>query len=138
MSLQGMTGFARSRVEDQTATAQWELRSVNGRGLDIRIRMPQGMERFEPAVRAALQKSFARGSLNATLAFSNFAGATQPSINEALLHHYANAAIRLHEMTGVALAAADGLLRLPGVIESGSTETVDDEERGALILKALE
>ena len=60
MALQSMTGFA--RLDGQTGHHQWawELRSVNGKGLDVRLRLPQGFERLEAEARRILSVRFAR------------------------------------------------------------------------------
>ena len=51
MSLQSMTGFARASGETAMASVTWELRSVNGKSIELRLRLPQGMERIEPPAR---------------------------------------------------------------------------------------
>ena len=53
MTLQSMTGFARAAQESDGAAIAWELKSVNGKGLEVRFRLPPGMERLEPALRQA-------------------------------------------------------------------------------------
>jgi uncharacterized protein (TIGR00255 family) len=62
-----MTGFA--RLDGQSGRYQWawELRSVNGKGLDVRLRLPAGFERLEPDVRRIMAVYFARGNIQATL-----------------------------------------------------------------------
>ena len=56
MTLSSMTGFARVGGGQDAFTWTWELRSVNGRGLDLRCRLPAGYEALEVAVRAAAAK----------------------------------------------------------------------------------
>ena len=141
MNLQSMTGFARAVGEHDGASIAWEVKSVNGKSVEVRLRLPQGFERLEPAVRQTLQKRFSRGNFQATLTVGRAAGQqVQPVVNEVFLRDLAGLAKRLQEQFGVAPATADGLLSLRGVLdipESNETEEV----RAALdaaILSALE
>jgi uncharacterized protein (TIGR00255 family) len=67
-----MTGFARSEGLALSGTLSWvwELRSVNGKGLDVRLRLPPGLEALEPKVRQAAADRLARGNINMTLTVS--------------------------------------------------------------------
>ena len=141
MNLQSMTGFARAVAEHDGASIAWEVKSVNGKSVEVRLRLPQGFERLEPAVRQTLQKRFSRGNFQATLTVGRAAGQqVQPVVNEVFLRDLAGLAKRLQDQFGVAPATADGLLSLRGVLdipESNETEEV----RAALdaaILSALE
>ncbi|WP_192258968.1 YicC/YloC family endoribonuclease [Mesorhizobium caraganae] len=141
MNLQSMTGFARAVAEHDGASIAWEVKSVNGKSVEVRLRLPQGFERLEPAVRQTLQKRFSRGNFQATLTVGRAAGQqVQPVVNEVFLRDLAGLAKRLQDQFGVAPATADGLLSLRGVLdipESNETEEV----RAALdtaILAALE
>ena len=141
MNLQSMTGFAREAAEHDGAAIAWEVKSVNGKSVEVRLRLPQGFERLEPAVRQTVQKRFSRGNFQATLTVGRAAGQqAQPVVNEAFLKDLAGLAKRLQEQFGVAPATADGLLSLRGVLDI--PETVETEEaRAALdaaILAALE
>lgn len=132
MKLQSMTGFARVAAEHDGAAFAWEVKSVNGKSVEARLRLPQGYERLEPTVRQSVQKRFARGSFQATLTVSRTGGAqVQPVVNEAFLRDVAELANRLVEQHGAAPATADGLLALRGVFDM--PETVEsEEERTAL------
>lgn len=132
MKLQSMTGFARVAAEHDGAAFAWEVKSVNGKSVEARLRLPQGFERLEPTVRQSVQKRFARGSFQATLTVSRSSGAqVQPVVNEAFLRDVAELANRLVEQYGAAPASADGLLALRGVFDM--PETVEaEEERTAL------
>jgi uncharacterized protein (TIGR00255 family) len=138
MSVQSMTGFTRASGEAQNSRFTWELRSVNGKGLDLRLRLPPGLERLEPAVRQILARHIARGSVQVTLSVARTgANSIQPIVNEALLRELAELAQRLHQQFGVAPASADGLLGLRGVLET--PEVVEtEEERGAADKVALD
>jgi uncharacterized protein (TIGR00255 family) len=140
MALHSMTGFGRATDRNADTVVSWELRSVNGKSLDIRLRLPPGLERIEPAVRQAVQRRFARGNVQATLTLERTGAAVQPVVNEALLLEVARLAQRLHREEGVAPATADGLLALRGVMDTpGSAE--DEEAQAALdrhVLAVLE
>src|SRR3954469_3161842 len=66
-ALASMTGFARSEGAASGLSWAWELRSVNGRGLDLRLRLPAGFDALEPALREEAGRSLKRGNVNATL-----------------------------------------------------------------------
>ena len=130
MPLQSMTGFSRATGEVDGTSIAWELKSVNGKTIEIRLRLPPGYERLEPGVRQALQKRFARGNFQATLTIGRVGGSVaQPVINEAFLKDLAGLAKRLQEQFGTAPASADGLLALRGVLEP--SETLETEETRA-------
>lgn len=131
MSLQSMTGFGRAAGEHHGAVFVWELKSVNGKGLEVRLRLPAGLERLEQAVRPAIQKRFSRGNIQASLNLTRTGSLAQPVVNEDFLKDLAGLARRLEEQFGVAPATADGLLALRGVLDSPET-LEDDESRAAL------
>jgi len=131
MSLQSMTGFARAVGDTATAAIAWELRSVNGKSMELRLRLPPGAERIEPLARQAVQKRFSRGNIQASLTLMRAPGAqAQPVVNEAFLTRMATLAKRLETEFGARPASADGLLALRGVLDV--QETVEtDEQRAA-------
>lgn len=140
MGLQSMTGFGRASVDHDGAAIAWELKSVNGKGLEVRLRLPPGLERLEQPVRQLIQKRFSRGNVQAGLSLSRLGLAAQPVVNEAFLADLAGLAQRLQEQFGTAPASADGLLALRGVFETPDA-VEDDEARAALdaaILAALD
>src|SRR5215467_12862240 len=78
MSISGMTGFAGAEGEHDGLRWVWEIKSVNGRGLDLKLRLPNGYDSLEQPVRAAAARTFKRGSLQATLTFARDAVAAPP------------------------------------------------------------
>lgn len=129
--LQSMTGFARASRELEAVSVAWEIKSVNGRSLEARFRLPQGFERIEQGARQRLQKRFARGNLQISLTVNQTGAERRPVVDEAFLKDLAGLAARLTEQFGVAPASADGLLALRGVLdfpEPGES----DEAREAL------
>jgi uncharacterized protein (TIGR00255 family) len=140
MALQSMTGFARSVADQNGAVIAWEVKSVNGKSLEARLRLPPGFERIEAPARQAIQKRFSRGNVLASLSIVKAGLLVQPVVNEAFLKELAGLARRLEEQFGVGPATADGLLALRGVLEM--PDAIEDEEAraatDAAILAALE
>lgn len=135
MGLQSMTGFGRAAADHDGTAIAWELKSVNGKSLEARLRLPPGLERLEQPVRQAIQKRFARGNIQAGLTLSRAALAAQPVVNEEFLKDLAGLAQRLQEQFGVASATADGLLALRGVLET--PDAIEDEETRAALDAAI-
>jgi len=125
-----MTGFARVEGTFADFRWHWEIRSVNGRGLDIRLRLPQGFERLEPGVRGLLQKRLARGSLTVGLQLHRTQPAGALRINDAALSAVLAACETLMASGKVEAPRADGLLALKGVIEVDEEATDDDTRAG--------
>jgi uncharacterized protein (TIGR00255 family) len=121
-----MTGFARAQGEAHGISWAWEIKSVNGRGLDLRLRLGSGFDALEPELRAALAQRFRRGSFSANLSVTHTA-APALRVNRAAL---AQVMALIAELTGAIDAAPprlDGLLALRGVIE-----TVDHEDEAVI------
>ncbi len=127
MTIASMTGFAREEGDFDDFAWRWEVRSVNNRGLDMRVRMPPGMELFEITVRDMLAKRFKRGSFNVSLNLTRTPGLTGYRLNEALLERVLELAEMVRGRTGAPPPTAEGLLRLRGVLEP---EEVQDGDEG--------
>lgn len=140
MALQSMTGFARASGEHDGVAIGWELKSVNGKGLEPRLRLPSGYERLEQKVRQAVSRRFSRGNIQAALSVGKSGIAGQPIVNEAFLTDVAGLAKRLEEQFGLAPARADGLLALRGVLEMPEGAPTDElrDAQDAAILSALD
>lgn len=132
MTLQSMTGFARANAEHDGVAIAWEVKSVNGKSAEVRMRLPPGFDRLELPARQAIQKRFARGNFQANLTITRPAGTgVQPSINEAFLRDLAVLAKRLQDDFGATPPSVDGLLALRGVLEL--PETVETPEARAAL-----
>lgn len=135
-----MTGFARGEGRLGSHSWQWEARTVNGRGLDVRLRMPPGYEAIEQAVREACKKRLSRGNCSLTLNVQRDSGETAAQLNEEMFKQLLQAAKRAGELADAAPPTLDGLLSLRGVIET--TEVAEDESaekaRQQAILSDLE
>lgn len=141
MALQSMTGFARSEGTSGRHRWAWELRSVNGKGLDIRIRLPQGMEHFEADVRRSLGQYVTRGNLQVALTVQTSENRVEAVLNRDAL----DAVLKLRDELGGDLVdpaplRLDALLSIRGLVEF--KEAVDDSEavarRDADIVSGLE
>jgi uncharacterized protein (TIGR00255 family) len=131
-----MTGYARAQGSDDRRRWAWEARSVNGRNLDIRCRMPQGFDRLENPARTAVGAKMRRGNVSLTLTIASERQGKPLRINQALLAELCTLADEMRRTTGAAPPAADGLLRVRGVIEE-EDEGEDTEEALARLDKAL-
>ncbi len=138
MGISSMTGYARVSGEENGVTWVWEAKSVNGRGLDIRTRVPPGYDFLDLPVRDAVQKRFKRGNITVNLALSQKSLQGSLTVNEALLDQLVALARRWHEKAPeLAPPRLDGLLALRGVLESDpSTETAAEDSDVAKILLA--
>ncbi|MFZ0852559.1 MAG: YicC/YloC family endoribonuclease [Hyphomicrobiaceae bacterium] len=112
-----MTGFASRDGLAGSATWHWELRSVNSRGLDIRLRLPPGFEGLEPRIRAAISQRLARGSIAVNLSARRTDGGTQIRLNDAALSQVLVALEDLKSRVEVAPPRAEALLAIKGVLE---------------------
>jgi uncharacterized protein (TIGR00255 family) len=127
MTLKSMTGFARADGSTGPVAWAWEVRSVNGRGLDLRLRLPPGLESLEPRIREAVGKRISRGSVTVNLNVKRGDGATQIRLNEAALEQVLDALERLRRTTGAAPPQAEALLGIKGVLEVVEAEESEEE-----------
>jgi uncharacterized protein (TIGR00255 family) len=121
LGLSSMTGFARAEGDQLGISWVWEMKSVNGKSLDLRLRLAPGFDAVEPGLRAMLTQRFRRGNFSANLAVTRTAPVAVRVNREALRQLVA----LIDELAGEVEAAPpriDGLLALRGVIE-----TVEDE-----------
>jgi len=130
-----MTGFGRAEGQTGAIAWRWEARSVNGRGLDARLRLPLGHERLEGPARTALRERFSRGSIQAALQVREDAAARVPRLNPDAVEAILAAAAPMIEAGRVAPPRLDGLLAAPGVLETGGED--DDPEALAALDEAL-
>ena len=132
MSIASMTGFARAEAVSGNRQWVWELRSVNGRGLDIRCRLPNGYDALDPIVRTAVAERCRRGNVSVNLT-ENRQQRPRLSINREALGQVLAILSELKDSVGIAAPPRlDGLLALPGVIER-----VDEEADPASAMELL-
>jgi uncharacterized protein (TIGR00255 family) len=121
-----MTGFARSAGAEAGRGWSWELRSVNGRGLDVRLRLPPGLEAQEAGFRQVIAGALRRGSVQAQLAWSEAATAGVTVRVEVLDRLLTLALALAARIPGALPPRAEALLALPGVLRAGEAEAVSD------------
>jgi len=120
MAVRSMTGFARATgtLPDGTPFT-WELRSVNGRGLDVRLRLPGGMDALEAPLRDAAGARFARGNVSATLTIKREDRAPRLVLDPAALERAVALVSDLAaRMPGAAAPRPEAVLALPGVLRT--------------------
>jgi uncharacterized protein (TIGR00255 family) len=139
MALQSMTGFAHLEGTEGTLQWTWELRSVNGRTLDLRIRLPAGYERMEPEVREAISGRFTRGNVQTTLSVSRNDKRVEATVNQDILDAVIGAASQLREKTECDPPTVDGLLNIRGVLEFNepSVDEATSQQEHAAIMSGL-
>ncbi|MCF8484839.1 MAG: YicC family protein [Rhodobacteraceae bacterium] len=135
-----MTGFASRKGQAHGFAWVWDIRSVNGKGLDLRLRLPDWVDGLELAIRAELQKALGRGNVNLTLKVTRDAaeGEAGLQVNQAALMAVLQALRRVEDVAmgaGVTLGqptAAD-VLGVRGVLETASGEEDTAPLRAALL-----
>ena len=140
MSLSSMTGFAESAGGHAGVSWRWEVKSVNGRGLDLRLRIPPGLDGIEAPARKLAGSRFTRGSLQVSLTIEPQDCARGLKIDAAALAAVVKLSREIAAETGLAPARVDGLLALKGVIVSDEAVPMDEAARAhrdAAILEIL-
>jgi uncharacterized protein (TIGR00255 family) len=134
MGVSSMTGFARVEGEAAGISWAWELKSVNGRSLDLRLRLPPGYDGLEAPLRAALGGRLRRGTISANLTVHRVAPPTI-RINREMLARVVALIGELAQEVEAAPARLDGLIGLRGIIETVEDEPDDivESRRGMLI-----
>ena len=126
MSLKSMTGFARTSGHAAPWSWSWELKAVNAKGLDARLRIPQGFDRIEAEARSRLTQRLARGTCYATLTMQRDSATPEIRVNETALRALVDAVGRVSlEGTSVRAPSLDALLNVRGIVEVA--EASDDD-----------
>jgi len=135
-----MTGFAGAEGRNGDTCWQWELRAVNGKGLDVRLRLPQGFERLEKDVRKMVAGQLKRGNLQITLSIDRDRGGAVPVINQEALEAVLRAADEVASRIGAKPPTVEGILALRGVLELAEPDisTEDHVAQDASIMQGLE
>jgi uncharacterized protein (TIGR00255 family) len=123
MALSSMTGFARSHGASGTCVWSWELKSVNAKGLDLRLRLPPGWDAVEVPVRRRAAEALARGNVYATLTVKREGVTPVVRVNELVLEAVLAAIGRLAGRVDAEPPRLDGVLGLKGVID-----VIEEEE----------
>lgn len=130
MPVASMTGFARFESEAGDTAFVWELRSVNGKGLDHRLRLPGGMEAIEADVRRLAAARLTRGNIQISLGLRRADDAPVFTVNEAMLSQVLALSDRLIAAGHAVTPTADGLLAVKGILDVVGPDTDEAAEAG--------
>jgi uncharacterized protein (TIGR00255 family) len=131
MALSSMTGFARGHGVSGAYAWSWEIKSVNAKGLDLRLRLPPGWDAVEVPARKRATEALARGTVYANLSVERKGAAPTVKVNEQVL---AAVLAMIKGLTGkvdAAPARLDGILGLKGVMEVTEEDESEDARRAA-------
>ena len=126
MPVQSMTGFARTEGQTSGVEFVWELRSVNGKGLDLRLRLPQGFEALEAPLRRRTAEVLSRGNIQANLQVKREEETPAFIVNEVMLDRIVSLSNRLTDAGHATRPTADGILAIKGVIDVAEKLPEDD------------
>lgn len=130
MALSSMTGFARGHGVSGAYSWAWELKSVNAKGLDLRLRLPAGWDAVEGPARSGAAQVLARGTVYGTLTVERTGVSPVVRVNEPVLNAVLATIKGLSGRVDAAAPRLDGILSLKGVIEI-IDEDESEEDRAA-------
>ena len=131
MALSSMTGFARTHGVCGPYAWAWEIKTVNGKGLDVRLRLPAGWDAVESAARSRAAETLSRGSIQAGLTVERSGAMPAVHVNTAVLDAVVTAVRQLARRIEASPPTLDGLLSLKGVLEISDAEESEEEKRSA-------
>lgn len=137
MALSSMTGFARSHGASGPYTFEWELKSVNAKGFDLRMRMPPGWDEIEVSAKKRAGELLSRGTVYANLNIKRTNAAAAVRINEDVLAAVVRVAGELAGQIDAVAPSIDGLLSIKGVIEVVEPESDEAEDTAAKAAVAI-
>jgi len=140
LPIHSMTGYARAEGSDGPLSWIWETRSVNGRTLEARTRVPPGYERLDHPARAAVGEAVKRGNVSISLTVTERRASQAPRVNRDLVRELLGVIGELRTQGEIAAPTADGLLRVRGVLEDDQPAAPSEEEltrRDAAIMASL-
>ncbi|TCK31610.1 uncharacterized protein (TIGR00255 family) [Ancylobacter aquaticus] len=132
MTLASMTGFARTQGISGAWSWVWELKSVNGKGLDVRLRLPGGWDGVETGLKQSAARVLSRGNVNANLALTREDPEVSVRVNEQVLRTIAQSVRRVAEELGAPPVQLESLIGLKGVLE------ISEAQEGEAARAALE
>lgn len=138
MTVVSMTGFARVRGAHDGLDWAWEIKSVNGKGLEPRFRLPPGYDSLEVPARQALARRLKRGSVQVSLSLTEQTAAPSLKINREALQAISEAMRAIEDVMPMSPPSADGIFRMKGVLEEQQGAETDLEARDAALLASLD
>jgi len=131
MALSSMTGFARSHGASGPYSFEWELKSVNAKGFDLRLRLPQGWDEVEAFAKKRAADALSRGTVYANLTVKRADAGSAIRVNEDVLTSIVKVATALAGKIDAVAPSIDGLLSIKGVIEMVEPERDESEDKAA-------
>jgi uncharacterized protein (TIGR00255 family) len=131
MALSSMTGFARSHGASGPYVFEWELKSVNAKGFDLRMRLPPGWDDLEARAKKQAGELLARGTVYANLNIKRTGAVATVRVNEDVLASVVRVAGELAGRIDAVAPSIDGLLAIRGVIEVVEPESNEAEDKAA-------
>jgi uncharacterized protein (TIGR00255 family) len=131
MALSSMTGFARSHGTSGPYAFEWELKSVNAKGFDLRVRLPPGWDELEAFAKKRAAEVLSRGTVYANLNVKRTNAVSTVRINEDVLGSIVKVAGVLAGKIDAVAPSIDGLLAIKGVIELVEPESNEAEDKAA-------
>jgi uncharacterized protein (TIGR00255 family) len=122
MTISSMTGFSRESGFSAPWHWTWEIKTVNSKSLDLRLRLPPGFDGLDGAIRAAISKALIRGACYANLSATRETPSVTARLNRDLLAHLMDQLATLPRPDAIGPATLDGLLNVRGVIETAEPE----------------
>jgi uncharacterized protein (TIGR00255 family) len=136
MALSSMTGFARSHGASGPYAFEWELKSVNAKGFDLRMRLPPGWDEIEAFAKKRAGEVLSRGTVYANLNMKRTNAASAVRVNEDVLASVVRVASMLAGKIDAVAPSVDGLLSIKGVIEIVEPESDEAEDKAAMAAAA--
>ena len=136
MALSSMTGFARSHGTSGPYSFEWELKSVNAKGFDMRMRLPPGFDELEAIARKRAGEQMSRGTVYANLTVKRADAGSTVRVNEDVLNAILRIAADVAGKIDAVAPSIDGLLAIKGVIEVAEPES--DEAADTTAKAAIE
>jgi uncharacterized protein (TIGR00255 family) len=133
MALSSMTGFARSHGTSGPYAFEWELKSVNAKGFDLRLRLPPGWDEIEQIARKRAAEVLSRGTVYANLNVKRADALSTVRVNEEVLASIVKVAGQLAGRIDAVAPSIDGLLAIKGVIEVVEPESSEEEDHAAKV-----
>jgi len=137
MALSSMTGFARSHGTSGPYAFEWELKSVNAKGFDLRMRLPPGWDEIEAPARKRAAEVLSRGTVYANLNVKRAGASSTVRVNEDVLAGVVKIAGQLAGRIDAVAPSVDGLLAIKGVIEVVEPESDEEEDKAAKLAVAM-
>jgi uncharacterized protein (TIGR00255 family) len=140
MALSSMTGFARVDGQAGSARWHWEARAFNGKALEVRLRLPNGLEAFDAELRERAARHVRRGTVQLSLQLKDEQRSGAIRVNHAVLAELLRVGRDLATALGSPAPTIEGVLALPGVIEVGEPERDESEiaERNAAVMASAD